>query len=154
MPQNRKLCFVIADGGHARFVRPATDNALHTIEAIDSVSVHKRDHDLVSDRPGRSFESGSSSMRHAYSPRQDPHEQEKVRFAHLVAARMNEESATGLFTDLVIVAPSSVLSEVTEALDLPTKAKLVGTLAKDLVKVPDHDLYAHLKEWARPVHRA
>ncbi len=153
MPKNRKLCFVIADGGHARFVQPATDNALHTIEAVDSMTVHKRDHDLVSDRPGRSFESGSST-RHAYAARQDPHEQEKVRFAHLIAARMNEGSATGLFTELVIVAPSSVLSELTDALDLPTKAKLLGTLAKDLVKVPDQDLYAHLKEWVRPVHRA
>ena len=54
----RKLCFVIADGGHARFVRPAADNALHTFEAVDSTTVHKRDHDLVSDRPGRAFESG------------------------------------------------------------------------------------------------
>ena len=48
----------------------------------------------------------------------------------------------------------AVLSELTDALDLPTKAKLLGTLAKDLVKVPDHDLWPHLKEWVRPVHRA
>ena len=153
MPQNRKLCFVIADGGHARFVQPAQDNALRTIEAVDSATLHKRDHDLVSDRAGRSFES-SSSARHAYTPRHDAHVQEKIRFAHLVAERITEESAADLFNELVIVAPSTVLSELTGALDAPTRAKLLGTLAKDLVKVPDHELWPHLKEWVRPVHRA
>jgi protein required for attachment to host cells len=149
----RKLCFVIADGGHARFVRPAADNALHTFEAVDSTSVHKRDHDLVSDRPGRSFESASVT-RHAYSPRTDPHEHEKERFAQLVARRINEDSAADVFNELVVVAPSQVLAELTAGLDTTTRTRLMGSLAKDLVKTPDHELWPHLKEWVRPVHRA
>jgi len=153
MPRHRKVCFVIADGGHARFVQPAADNGLHTIAAVDSVTVHKRDRDLVSDRSGRSFESASAA-RHAYTPRHDPHEQEKTRFTHLVANRINEEREADLFNELVVVAPPSVLTELTDALDAPTKAVLLGTLAKDLVKVPDHELWPHLKQWARPVQRA
>jgi protein required for attachment to host cells len=153
MPQKRKLCFVIADGGHARFVRPATDNALHTFEAVDSATLHKKDHDLVSDRPGRSFESGSTG-RHAYTPRTDPHELEKDRFAQAVAAKVNEDVAAGVFDEVVLVAPPHVLSELTDALDLPAKAIVLGSLAKDLVKTPDHELWPHLKEWAKPVHRA
>ncbi len=153
MAQSRKICFVIADGGHARFVRPAADNALHTYDAVDSVTAHKRDHDLVSDRPGRAFESGATG-RHAYSPRVDPHELEKDRFAQTVARLVNQESAAGQFTELVVVAPSHLLSELTEALDSPTRARLTGSLAKDLVKTPDHELWAHLREWVRPVHRA
>ncbi len=152
MSQHHNLCFVIADGGHARFVQPASDNGLHTIRAIDSATIHKRDHDLVSDRPGRSFESASTG-RHAYAPRHDPHDQEKLRFAHLVAEKVNEEAAAELFDELVVVAPCAVLSELTDALDRSTRAKVLGTLAKDLVKVPDHALWQHLKEWVRPVHR-
>ena len=30
----------------------------------------------------------------------------------------------------------------------------MGSLAKDLVNTPDHELWSHLKEWVRPVHRA
>ena len=153
MPQKRKLCFVIAYGGHARFVRPAPDNALHTFEAIDSTTVHKKDQDLVSDRPGRSFES-SSIARHAYAPRTDPHEMAKDRFAHTVAGKVNEDAAAGVFNELVVVAPAHVLSELTDALDLPANVKLLGNLAKDLVKTPDHELWPHLKELVRPVHRA
>lgn len=153
MAQKRRLCFVIADGGHARFVRPATDNALHTFEAVNSATVHKKDHDLVSDRPGRSFESGSTG-RHAYVPRTDPHELAKERFAQAVARRVNEDAAADEFNELVVVAPAHMLSELLDGLDLPANVKLLGNLAKDLVKTPDHELWPHLKEWVRPVHRA
>ena len=153
MPQHRKLCFVIADGGHARFVRPATDNALHTFEAVDSTTVHKRDQDLVSDSPGRAFESGTVA-RHAYTPRHDPHDMAKDRFAHAVARRINEDLAADVFNELVVVAPSHILSELTGALDAPARAKLLGSVAHDLVKTPDDELWPHLKEWVRPVHRA
>jgi protein required for attachment to host cells len=153
MVQHHNLCFVIADGGHARFVRPASDNALHTFEAVDAVTLHKHDRDLVSDRPGRSFESGATA-RHAYTPRTDPHEMAKDEFTRVVARKVNEDSAANVFNELVVVAPSHVLSELTDALDAPTRARVLGTLAKDLVKTPDHELWPHLKEWVRPVHRA
>jgi protein required for attachment to host cells len=153
MPQHHTLCFVIADGGHARFVRPASDNALHTFEAVDSVTLHKRDHDLVSDRPGRSFESAAVA-RHAYTPRTDPHEMAKDQFTREVARMVNANSAADEFHELILVAPSHVLSELTDALDAATKAKLLGSLAKDLVNTPDHELWPHLKEWVRPVTRA
>jgi protein required for attachment to host cells len=153
MAKHRKVCFVVADGGHARFLRPAPDFGLHTFEAMASSTVHKKDHDLVSDRPGRAFESGSPG-RSAYTPRHDPHDMAKEHFAHSVAKRLNEESAADTFDELVIVAPTTILTELTESLDTTTSAKLIGRLAKDLVKTPDHALYPHLKEWVRPVHRA
>ncbi len=38
MNPRRDPCFVIADGGHARFVKPARDNALHTmVTSLDVV---------------------------------------------------------------------------------------------------------------------
>ncbi len=63
-------------------------------------------------------------------------------------------AAAEVFNELVVVAPPHVLSELTDAFALPTKAMLLGNLAKDLVKTPDHELWPHLKEWVRPVHRA
>jgi hypothetical protein len=29
----------------------------------------------------------------------------------------------------------------------------VGTLTRDLVKTPDDELWPHLRQWVRPVHR-
>ncbi|MGE0417114.1 MAG: host attachment protein [Acetobacteraceae bacterium] len=153
MVQHHHLCFVIADGGQARLVMSADDNALHTVEHLESEALHKRSSDLTSDRPGRSFESASPT-RHAVEPRNDPHEMEKIRFAHIVGERIKEAGATGRFNELVLVAPPNVLAEMMSMLDKPTEAKVIGTLAKDLVKVPDHELYPHLKQWVRPTHRA
>ena len=45
-------------------------------------------------------------------------------------------------------------SELREALDAATQAKLVGTLEKDLVKTPDHELWPHVREWVSPARRA
>src|SRR5579859_6848899 len=127
MPQHHSLCIVIADGGHARFVRPAPDNALHTFEAVDSATLHKHDRDLVSDRPGRSFESAAVA-RHAYTPRTDPHEMAKDQFTREVARMVNAASAADEFHELVVVAPAHVLGELTDALDARTKGKLLGSL--------------------------
>lgn len=153
MPQHHKLCFVIADGGHARFAQPAEDNALHTIETMDSSTVHAHTHDLVSDRPGRSHESGSPT-RHSVTARTDPHERAQMHFADNVARHVNQQAAAGAFNELVLVAPNDVLAVLEAALDTTSRPMLRGTLAKDLVKTPDHELWRHLRQWVRPTHRA
>ena len=152
MPSHQRLCFIVADGGHVRFVHPAADNGLHTTEALDSKSLHKRTHDLVSDRPGRTSESATTA-RHAVSSRTDPHEQEKVRFAETAAHMINETGAAGAFDTFVLVAPPDTLAVLEAGLDVITRAKLKGTLAKDLVKVPDDALGPHLREWIGAVKR-
>jgi protein required for attachment to host cells len=153
MVQHRIPCFIIADGGHARFVWPADNSALHTRESLDSVSARKQDSDLVSDRPGRSFES-ASVIRHAYTPRTDPHELEKTRFARAVGEKACALAAEGAFNELILVAPANVLVEIKSELDASTEAKLIGTLSKDLVGVPDHELQPHLRQWVRPAQRS
>jgi protein required for attachment to host cells len=153
MVPHHALCFVIADGGHARLVRAGGDNARHTVEALDATTLHQKTHDLVSDRAGRSYESANPA-RHAMTPRHDPHEMAKHRFAQAVAAKLNTESAAAAFQALVLVAPDHILADLRNTLDQPTAAKVVGTLAKDLTNVPDHDLHSHLKDWVGPPRRA
>ncbi|MEJ0016194.1 MAG: host attachment protein [Acetobacteraceae bacterium] len=153
MTRQLTLLIAVADGEHARFVRPDTNNTLHTVRSLDSTTAHLRSRDLGSDQPGRAVESGGSGARHAVEPRHDPHTLEKERFIRLVAAQLNEASAAGEFAELLLVAPARLLAELQETLDTTTKAKLVGTLEKDLVKTPDHELWPHLREWVHPVHR-
>jgi protein required for attachment to host cells len=136
---------VVADGEHARFVTPAPESAFHTQRVLDSPSAHKRSSDLGTDRPDRSMESASAT-RHAITPKHDLHEMEKEKFARSVAQEINRASAQGAFDHLVLVAPAHTLSEIRDELDTTAAAKVVGTLQKDLVKVPDHELAPHLDE--------
>jgi protein required for attachment to host cells len=147
------LCIAIVDGEHARFVQPDTNNVLCTLNAIDSTSAHLRSRDIGADRPGRTFESASSAH-HAISQRHDLHSMEKDKFVRMVAEQLNAEAALGEFDELLLVAPSQAMRELKESLDAATKAKLVGTLERDLVKTADHELWPHVREWVSPERRA
>lgn len=147
MMKHRTVWIVIADGEHARFVTPAPRRAFHTQRVFESPSAHKKSSDLGTDRPTRSMDSATAT-RHAITPKHDLHEMEKQKFAHQVAHEINRASAQGGFDHLVLVAPAHALIEIRDELDTTTAAKLVGTLQKDLTKVPDHKLASHLDEWA------
>ncbi len=78
---------------------------------------------------------------------------EKDKFVRMVAEQLNAEAALGEFDELLLVAPSHAMHELKESLDSATKAKLVGTLERDLVKTPDHELWPHVREWVSPERR-
>jgi len=141
-----QLWVVIADGEHARVVVPAPARQFATTLALDSATAHKRSADLVSDRPGRGQESASTT-RHAIEPRHDPHELAEQAFVRDVARQLDEHAAGGEFDRLVLVAPTRALNNLRSAIGAVAQARLAGTLAKDLVNVPDHALYAHLEAW-------
>lgn len=153
MPITRNGLVVVADGEHARFIRPASDSALHTQTTIDSTTAHQRSAEIGTDHPGAHFHS-QSSTHHSAPPRHDLHETEKKKFAHRIADAINSAASSGEFDDLVLAAPSHVLTEIREALDQAAATKLIGELARDLIKVPDHELQPHLHEWVRPPRRA
>jgi protein required for attachment to host cells len=140
------LCIAISDGDHARFVQPDANNVLRTVQAMDSASAHLRSRDIGSDRPGRAFESATSAH-HAVGERHDLHRMEKEKFTRLVAEQLNAAVALGEFDELLLIAPSHAMHELQGSLDAATKSKLVGTLDKDLVKTPDHELWPHVREW-------
>lgn len=147
MAKDRALWIVVADGEHARFVTPAPKRAFHTQRVLDSPTAHKKTSDLGTDKPPRTMES-ATGLRHAIAPKHDLHELEKRKFAHQVAREINRASASGAFDQLVLVAPARTLNDIRDELDATAVAKLLGTLRKDLVKVPDHELAPHLDEWA------
>jgi protein required for attachment to host cells len=153
MPKDRNLLIVLADGEHVRFVRPAEDNGLHSEPVVDSPDAHKQSAGLGSDHPGAAVHSGSSAH-HSFAPRHDPHDLAKDKFAHSVARQLNEAAGRGAFDELVVVAPAHILGEIRSGLDTTTEAKIIGVLAKDLVKIPDSELWPHVRAWVRPVHRA
>jgi protein required for attachment to host cells len=152
MVKHIKLWIVVADGEHARVVTPREDGALQTQERIDSKNAHLRSSDLGADQPGRVHESASAT-RHAAEPRTDPHDAAKERFARDLGAWLLQSSRRGAFDELVLVAPNHILTDLRESLDAPASDKLRGVLAKDLTKVPDHELQPHLSEWAPPPRR-
>lgn len=146
------LLVIIADGARARMVRCAPDNALHTEGELESANARKRSSELGSDQPGAAMHTGSTAH-HGIAPRHDPQALEKERFAAVVADHANEAIRQGEARSLILVAPRRTLQEIRVGLDAVATERLIGTLAKDLVKVPDDELGDHLRAWVPPIAR-
>ena len=147
MVRYSRLWVVIADGEHARLVaRDPHARSLHTFKELTSRTAGQRSHDLGSDRPGRTHESVGTT-RHAVAPKHDPHQLAKQDFVASVAREVNEAAASGGFDHLVLVAPAHALADLRGGLDQAVLNAVVGTLAKDLTKTPDHELAGHLDEF-------
>ncbi|MFO7478653.1 MAG: host attachment protein [Methyloceanibacter sp.] len=141
--KKKKICYVIADGGRARFVMRDEQGAFRTISSFVSTELHAKSSDLGRDRPARVMESASPG-RSAIEPRRDLKEAAKQDFVKLVAEQIDEEHGRGQFDSLVLVAPPGVLTELRNSLSKPMTELVVDGLQKDLTKVPDHDLTGHL----------
>lgn len=102
--------------------------------------------ELGSDKPGRSFESARTGIRHAMEPRVDWHQFEKQKFAHSMAKLLDEARTRNAFDRLVLVAPPDTLGELRAKLDKHTQALITAEIAKDLTKHPAHELPDHLKD--------
>ncbi len=140
-----KLWYVIADGGRARFVARDDKGTFRTVGSFVATELHLRSSDLGLDRPARVKESASPA-RHAIEPRRDLKEAAKEDFVKLVAEQIEAEYGSGQFDKLVLVAPPGVLTELKNALSKPIARLVASDLQKDLTKIPDHDLAAHLSQ--------
>lgn len=144
-----RLWVLIADGEHARVVAPTMSaHQFATVTGFDSVTAHQRSHDLGTDRPGRVYESASVT-RHAIAPHSDPHVEAKHHFAQAVARVIDQHAAEHAFDQLVLVAPPHTLSDLRAALGQNAAAMVVGSEAKELTKLSDHELSEHLADWWR-----
>jgi protein required for attachment to host cells len=134
-PQDR-VWVVVADGGQARVLGVTGDRrGLTVLREMTSVDAHRRTQDLVSDRPGRSYESASPT-RHAIAPRQDAHEQARERFVSQLALMLIEDNRARQFDELILIVAPGLSATLRDALDE----------LKDLTKVPLHDIHDRLVE--------
>lgn len=142
MSARDRILIVVADGEHARFVQPAENRTLHTIESFDAISAHQRTSDLGDDAPGATYHTGSTAH-HALNPRHDRHRLEIASFCQFVAGQINERNHE--YEKLLVIAPSSSNAGIVSHLRPEARTKMIGTIRKDLTKMPDHFLKDHIE---------
>jgi len=135
---------LVADGSQARLfcndgpgrgVAPLSDDLL--------TGCNLPGREIMSDRPGRTFDS-TGQGRHAKEPRTNPREVEKRRFAHTLAAMLEDGLNQGRFDCLVLVAPPRALGQLRDELSESVRDKISAELAKDLTHTPEHKPPEHL----------
>lgn len=141
-----RLWIVVADGGAARVLGVTGDRrGLTVLREIASVDAHRRTQDLVSDRAGRSFESGSTT-RHAIAPRHDPHDAARDRFIAQLAAMLIEDNRARQFDELILIVAQGYSGKLRDALDGGTRDRVRETIVKDLTKQPLLEIHSRLIE--------
>jgi protein required for attachment to host cells len=138
--------FLIADGTRARIA--FNDGPGRGIKPVFDQEFQGRNlasRDIVSDRPGRTFDSGGEG-RHAKEPPSDPRELEKRNFARGLTQRLDEAAHRGDFDRLVLVAPPRVLGNLRALLSAKARTKVTQEIRKDLTQITLRELEDHLGE--------
>ena len=131
--------FVVVDGARARWIRRSDETRDFVTENEIKAPPRRPSggpEGVVFDRAG--------GGRHTVEGRD---QSEKDAFAARVVEALNDQAERGAFERLAIVAPARTLGRLREDLSPVARQKLSRTLAKDLTKVPDHDL----AKWLRPL---
>lgn len=137
---------LVADGARARILEHTRiGGGLVALAAMDHEKAHGHARDLGSDRPGRVFDSAGAG-RHAVAPHTDYLRYEKDKFAHEVAALLEQAGTAQRFDRLVLVAPPRTLGDLRAAMGPHAKAAVIGEVRKDLTHTQDRELPEHLGE--------
>jgi protein required for attachment to host cells len=123
--------FVIADGGHARWVERAGQNNVG--EANYVTTTEQTASFRAPPAEDKSFAGGAAAG------------QGEEDFARELAEAINARAAPHGFERLVLVAPAPFLSDLRGRLSTTASGKLAHTLAKDLTNTPDHELASWLQ---------
>ncbi len=137
---------LIADATSAKiYVNRGRGSGLEPLPHGELAGVNAHTRDLVSDRPGRAFDSHGAG-RHSMEPPTDPHEHEKARFIERLSDFLAERAERGGFDQLVVVAPPRALGLLRDKLTPAVAKRVVHELHKDLIPIPEHELAGHLAE--------
>jgi protein required for attachment to host cells len=137
---------VVAQQAGARFMEHKSGFGRHLImvRELENPDGRKRNHEIDSDRPGEASSGGRGTMRRAMQHEETAHEHIAKQFANTVANELSKARASGAFVQLVLVAEPGFLGLLREALDKPTSALVIDSVAKNLSVERPNEVAAHL----------
>lgn len=119
--------------GNSSFVEfySVEGNEITKRNRIDFPEGRMKDNLIVSDRPGRGFDSMGGS-RHSYGTQVDIHSHERSIFAHKIIDLLSKGQNERAFDQLAIIAPPEFLGELRRLLPESLQKLVKKELGKDL----------------------
>jgi len=143
---------LIADASGARAVSLLTPQTpLVLVREFSNPRGRQRTQELDSDVPGRVAKAGAHGTRSAMQPHTTTHDEAAIQFARELAAMLRKELDNGAYDTLSLVAPPHFLGLLRAELDKAVQHTLQGTLDRDLVHIPVHELKPHVEKLATHV---
>ncbi|HEX5079828.1 MAG TPA: host attachment protein [Geminicoccaceae bacterium] len=137
---------LVADASRARLFRVEQPQlALRAALDEELIGSNLPSREIASDRPGRTFDRGGQG-RHAMEPPTDPARYAQEVFARDIGRLLDEKRKSRLFERLVVVAPPQFLGDLRAAMPQHLRGAVGAEVAKDLSKLPPHELEEHLRD--------
>lgn len=135
-----KTWALVTNGVAAKIVRGLRkQDDLEPIEmATGAVSTHLRD--IMADKSGRSFSSGSPGARSAMEPGADPVKRDMQDFARETLSFLDEEHRKGEFEQLAIIAAPRMLGILRQEMPSTLADAVMFEHAGNYLHVTDHEL--------------
>jgi protein required for attachment to host cells len=141
-----KLWVLAANSSRATiFTADSPIAPLTELESFDNPDARAKQSDLVTDRPGRTFDSVGAG-RHAKAVEVEPKEQEQIRFAKAIADRLEQGRVANAFERVVLVAAPAFLGHLRGKLSAPLGALVSLELDKDYTALRPEELRARLPQ--------
>lgn len=140
----KKTWVLLAQRANARlYEQEKTGGELRRVQEIPHPEGRLKNREITADKSGRLFD--SFHTRHTVSKSPEPKEQMAREFAQHLAQILQHGRTANSYQSLVLVAEPQFLGELRAALDPHTAALVSGSLAKDLLDIPDRELPGHLE---------
>lgn len=128
---NEPTCIAACTAAEARLWRSESRFGEWTsLDVLQNEDATISDRELVSDRPGRSFDSFGSG-RHAMAPRESAQDTELKRFARKVADRLDKAIADGSVNRVVLICDPRFLGNLRQALSTKTGHAVILEVPKN-----------------------
>lgn len=142
-----KAWVLVANHTHARvFEAEKRAGTLNEIESLVYPEGRMKGRDVLSDAPGRSFDSKGQG-RHAMAMPTSLRKQGAQKFARDIAHTLERGRQQGRFERLYIVADPSMAGSLRLSLSSPTLATIAGEARKNLVSSDTEEIRAQLPMW-------
>jgi protein required for attachment to host cells len=143
----RKTWIVVGDASRARiFLGSEASDSWSLVEDLDFPPGRERIHDLVTDHPGSTKQSGAKGTKVGMTPPTDPKEKEAIRFARTLAGRLKKGRTGKEYDALVLVAPPHFLGMLRGELDRDTAHLVVKSQHHDYTQFRPDQL-EKMVEW-------
>lgn len=134
---------IVANSSLARIYKIEKRHDLKEIKVLEHPESRLHNLDLVSDKPGRDFESAGIG-RHSLEPKVLPKRHEFEIFAKSLADYLENARNQGEFETLYVAASPSLLGLLRQSMH-PNTAKLIkGEVDKDMTQMKPHEIPSYL----------
>lgn len=140
----KKDCWLlVANSSLARIFKFEKRHELKEIKVMEHPESRLHNIDLVSDKPGRDFES-SGNRRHALEPKVLPKKLEFAAFAKDIAEYLENARQEGVYDTLYIAAGPALLGLLRQSFHPNTVRIIKGEMDKDMTQMKTMDIPSHL----------